>query len=207
MRPIFSRPARSATLSTAPAHRRGRLLPGRERGARDRAALIRRHFAGNMRCSISRTIMSTHENNRLPDAFPTTSSRTNRDQPFADAPVIFSDTRRMAIADGVLVDATIGEFADVSSQHFPLHHLAMTSAVFEIVKAGVDANKGADFAGIWHDILWMAVTCPMEWISGGQKFRVSIQGTPRSRWHDLKILFHGGDNGEPCATVMLPQED
>jgi hypothetical protein len=27
------------------------------------------------------------------------------------------------------------------------------------------------------------------------------------RWHELKILFHGGDYGEPCATVMLPDED
>lgn len=151
--------------------------------------------------------MSTHENINQPTTTPPTSQDPGHDHPFADAPIIFRYTRRMAIDDGVLIDATLGDFAEVSHQHFPRHHLAMTSAVFEIIKAGVDADKGADFAGIWHDVLWMCRTCPMAWVSGGQTFRVSIQGTPRSRWHELKILFHGGDQGESCATVMLPQED
>ncbi len=152
--------------------------------------------------------MTTHDNDPGQPLNPSTPPAVSeRAHPFADVPVIYAYTRRMAIADGVLIDATIGDFADVSRQHFPLHHLAMTSAVFEIIKAGIDAGKGADYAGIWHDVLWMAATCPIEWIPGGQKFRVSIQGTPRSRWHDFKILFHGGDQGEPCATVMLPDED
>lgn len=152
--------------------------------------------------------MKTHDNNPGHPLKPSTPPVVNEcTHPFANAPVIFTYTRRMAIADGVLIDATVNDFADVSRQHLPTHHLAMTSTVFEIIKAGVDAGKGADFAGIWHDVLWMATTCPVEWIAGGQKFRVSIQGTPRSRWHDLKILFHGGDQGEPCATVMLPNED
>ena len=127
--------------------------------------------------------------------------------PFDSAPVIFRYTRAMALADGVLIDATTGDFADVSRQHFPDHHLAMTSAVFALVEGGVEAGEGSDFAGIWHDILWMAHACPVRLLPGGHTFKVGIRVGRAPRWNDLKILFHGGDNGEPCATVMLPEED
>ncbi len=126
---------------------------------------------------------------------------------FAGAPLIFRYTRRMAIADGVLVDATQGDFAEVSREHFPNHHLALTSAVFARVEAGVESGDGADFAGVWHDILWMSRVCPVRLLPGGHTFKVGIRAGAQLRWHELKILFHGGDNGEPCATVMLPEED
>jgi hypothetical protein len=121
--------------------------------------------------------------------------------------VIFRYTRRMALADGVLVDATQGDFAAVSREHFPDHHLALTSAVFALVSEAVETAAGSDCAGIWHDILWMSRVYRVRLLPGGHTFRVGIHHGPLLRWHELKILFHRGDHGEPCATVMLLDED
>jgi hypothetical protein len=127
--------------------------------------------------------------------------------PFDSTAVVFRYTRRMAIADGVLVDATQGDFAAVSREHFPNHQLAMTSAVFDLLERAVETGEGPEFAGIWHDILWMSRVCPVRLLPGGHTFKVGIRVGAQLRWHELKILFHGGDHGEPCATVMLPDED
>ena len=126
---------------------------------------------------------------------------------FDSAEVVFRYTRRMAIADGVLIDATQGDFIAVSREHFPDHHLAMTSAVFALLEHGVETGEGAELAGIWHDVLWMSRVGRVRLLSGGHTFKVGIRARSQLRWHELKILFHGGDNGEPCATVMLPDED
>ena len=127
--------------------------------------------------------------------------------PLDSAPVIFRYTRRMALADGALVDATQGEFAAVSREHFPDHQLALTSGVFALVRDAVEFAAGSDLAGLWHDILWMSRVCPVRLLPGGHTFKVGIRSGQLLRWHELKILFHGGDHGEPCATVMLPDED
>ncbi len=121
--------------------------------------------------------------------------------------VIFHYARRMAIADGVLIDATQGDFAAVSREHFPNHHLAMTSAVNALIEQAVESDDGSEFAGIWHDILWMSRVCPVRLLRGGHTFKVGISASAQLRRQELKILFHGGDHGEPCATVMLPDED
>lgn len=126
--------------------------------------------------------------------------------PLDSAPVIFRYTRRMALADGVLVDATHGEFAAVSREHFPDHHLALTSAVFALVSTAAETAEGSDCAGVWHDILWMSRMARVRLLPGGHTFKVGIRQGQLFRWHELKILFHGGDNGEPCATVTLSEE-
>lgn len=53
----------------------------------------------------------------------------------------------------------------------------------------------------------MSRVSPVRLLRGGHTFRVGIRATAQMRWHELKTLFHGGDNGEACATVMLPDED
>ena len=126
---------------------------------------------------------------------------------FDSAEVVFRYTRRMALADGVLVNASQGDFATISREHFPNHHLAMTSAVFALIEHGVETGEGSEFAGIWHDILRMSRVSPVRLLRGGHTFRVGIRAAAQLRWHELKILFHGGYNGEPCATVMLAEED
>jgi hypothetical protein len=113
----------------------------------------------------------------------------------------------MALADGALVDATQGEFAAVSREHFPDHHLALTSAAFTLIGGAIETTEGSDVAGIWHDILWMSRVCPVRLLPGGHTFKVGIHRGQLLHRHELKILFHGGDYGEPCATVMLPDEE
>jgi len=121
--------------------------------------------------------------------------------------IIFRYTRYMAFADGVLVDASQGELGPVSREHFPEHHLALTSAVFALVQTAAEAGEGASPAGVWHDVLWMARLCPVRLLPGGHTFKVGLRQATHLHWHELKILFHSGDHGEPCATVMLPEED
>ena len=53
----------------------------------------------------------------------------------------------------------------------------------------------------------MSRVCRVRLLPGGHTFKVGIRAEHTLRWHELKILFHGGDNGEPCATVMLSEED
>lgn len=113
----------------------------------------------------------------------------------------------MAIADGSLLDASQGDLADVSREHFPNHHLALTCAVVSLFERSVETREGSELAGIWHDVLWMSRVCPVQQLPSGHTFKVGIRTACALRWHELKILFHGGDYGEPCATVMLPEED
>lgn len=120
---------------------------------------------------------------------------------------ILHSTRRTAWADGVLIDATERDFATVSREHFPNHKLAMTGAVFALIECSVEFGQSSEFAGIWHDTLWMSRACPVRPLSGGHTFRVGISAGGVRCWHELKILFHVGDYGEPCATVMLAEED
>lgn len=119
----------------------------------------------------------------------------------------FRYTRAMAIADGILIDAGLGKFAEVSRQHFPGINLAMTDSVFQLIAVSITSAAGCDFSGCWHNILWMAQRGPDELLGNGRIFKVGFRNTQSLQWHTLKILFHPGDHGEPCATVMLPNED
>lgn len=127
---------------------------------------------------------------------------------FDSTAVAFRYARHMAISEGLLVDASQGDFAEVSREHFPHRQLAMTIAVFALLeRAVVETGEGADFAGVWHDILWTSRECPVRPLPGGHTFEVSFLTSGARRWIELKILFHCGDHGEPCATVLLPDED
>ncbi len=119
--------------------------------------------------------------------------------------VVFSYTRAMAIADGILIDATKGDLAEVSRQHFPGIHVAITDSVFLLLQRSAPA--GANYQAVWHDVLWMSQHGLVKLLGNGRLFKVGIHEGTGMRWTELKILFHPGDHGEPCATVMLPTED
>ena len=128
------------------------------------------------------------------------------DNPFGEA--IYAYSRAQAIEDGVLIDATIGDLAEVSRQHFK-YPVAMTAAVFALMEKAVNHPRWCnDFKGVWHDILWMSKMGMMMRRDATQHlFRVIITGTGRRRNHTLKIVCGPGDNTEPVLTVMLPEED
>ena len=128
--------------------------------------------------------------------------------PFDGFVVVSIYTRAQAIADGVVVDATGGDLAAISAQHFPGVHIVMTAAVAALIQKAVDhPDHGNDWKGVWHDVLWMSRVAPVKSFPGGRLFKVVITGTGRKRLHTLKLQIHPGDKGEPCATVMLPEED
>ncbi len=122
--------------------------------------------------------------------------------------VIYGYSRAQAIEDGVLVDGTIGDLAEVSRQHFR-YPIAMTAAVFGLMEKAVNHPKHCnDYKGVWHDICWMA-KCGISrrFDPTTHLFRVIITGTGRKRLHTLKMVCGPGDNAEPVLTVMLPEED
>jgi hypothetical protein len=76
--------------------------------------------------------------------------------PFDGFVVVSVYTRAQAIADGVIVDATGGDLAAISAQHFPGVHVAMTAAVAALIQKAVDhPDHGNDWRGVWFDVLWM----------------------------------------------------
>jgi len=126
---------------------------------------------------------------------------------FDEADVIYTYSRAQAIEDGVLVDATIGDLAEVTRQHYK-YPVAMTAAVFALMEQAVNHPKWCnDYKGVWHDILWMSRMFPVRRWETGCLFQVVITGTGRKRKHTLKIECGPGDDAEPVLTVMLPEED
>ncbi|MBN2209824.1 MAG: hypothetical protein JW709_00365 [Sedimentisphaerales bacterium] len=121
--------------------------------------------------------------------------------------LIYAYTRAQAIEDGVLIDATQGDFADISRQHYK-YPIAMTTAVYALIEKAVHHPRWCnDVKGVWHDILWMSRVAARSLDESTRLFQVIITGTGRKRTHTLKIVCGPGDEGEPVLTVMLPNED
>ena len=131
-----------------------------------------------------------------------------RTELWTGADLVYAYTRAQAIEDGVLVDATIGDLAEVTRQHFK-YPVAMTASVFALMTRAVEHPKHLnDYKGVWHDILWMSrKNVTRRFDSATHLFKVWITGAGRKRWHELKIVCHPGDNGEPVLTIMFPEED
>ena len=125
-----------------------------------------------------------------------------------DAEVISTYSRAQAIADGVLVDASIGELAPIS-RHLYRFPVAMTAEVFAIIQAAVE-NKRADnsLAGVWHDIMWMSrMRVYARPDPSTVLFTVKIRGAGRRQIYAFKLVCGPGDNAEPVLTLMLPEQD
>lgn len=123
-------------------------------------------------------------------------------------PPIYVYTRKNALNDGTLIDGSLGDLAEVSRQHFPGVHVAMTAAVFALMEKAVTNPKYAnDWRGVWHDILYMSRAMPVRTWAGGRLFQVIITGTGRKRYHTLKQLSGCDETGRPCITILLETED
>ena len=125
-----------------------------------------------------------------------------------DADVIFTYTRAQAIEDGVLVDGTIGDLAEVTEQHYKWP-VAMTASVFAMMEQAVNNRKHCnDYKGVWYDILWMSrMNITRRFSESCHLFKVIITGLGRKRIHELKLVCGPGDDAEPVVTIMLPDED
>ncbi len=129
---------------------------------------------------------------------------TIKSGPWAGFEVVSVYTRAQAIADGVLISGNVGELEEVSRQHFPRTPIAMTAAVFDIIKRAVENPKSCNsYKGVWHDVLWMSRTCSRAVDESTCLFLVKITTPGRRSLYQFKIVCHAGDHGEPVLTVVL----
>lgn len=140
------------------------------------------------------------------------------ENPFADAPVIFSYTRAQAIDDGVLVD--LSEWAKETGFKISV---ACTSEVWHsyITPPQGTRELGQSERGRAHDVLWMLFVAikrrpssrDSESAGGadaGEQLLyevIFLQAPHRQETVELKAICGPGDQGEPVLTIMMPYED
>ncbi len=130
------------------------------------------------------------------------------ENPFENAPVIFSYTRAQAIEDGVLVDLT--DWAKETGFRIPV---ACTSTVWQGHVVPPDGTKelGQSERGRAHDLLWMLYVAIRR--SGSAKSDqlryqvIFVVNGGKQETVTLKSICGPGDDGEPVITIMLPDED
>jgi hypothetical protein len=126
--------------------------------------------------------------------------------------IIHSYSRAEAIEDGVLVDLMQGEFASLVRQAGFKFPIAVTAAVFERYIELTPAAKRAcnDVNGRLWDILWM-LKAAIRGASGQTSellFELRcISESMRPSRVTLKSVCGPDDNGDPCITIMLRDED
>lgn len=82
---------------------------------------------------------------------------SNSEHPFHGSDLIFAYTTDDALADGMLLDARKGPFANVTAQHHPTRiPIYLTRSLRVLIETAIDEYKWMDVAGIWHDILTCA---------------------------------------------------
>jgi hypothetical protein len=117
--------------------------------------------------------------------------------------VIYAYTRTQAIADGVLIDVT--ETAKEAGFRIPA---ALTSAAWAECVAVPEGVEGQDEAGRLWDVLFM---CHLYARRNGEAqemlFQLLVRKTGRTETVTLKAVCGPDDSGEPCLTIMQPDED
>lgn len=120
--------------------------------------------------------------------------------------LIFSYTRAMALADGVLIDVT--ETAQEAGFRYPV---AVTEALYNVLGAVPDSSLSSLDGRLW-DLLWMgwlAVRRSKDDASSELLYEFLID-TATGREPELlkvRLVVGPGDAGEPVITIMLPHED
>ena len=127
------------------------------------------------------------------------------DSPFG--PVIYTYTRKQAIADGVQVDVT--QTAKEAGISYPVF---LTRSVFDAyvaVPAGVECQ---DEAGRLWDVIWMLRFAIIRSRGHGDRVPVALYvRNDNQRAKLVKLIATCGpldfDDPAPAITVMLPDED
>jgi hypothetical protein len=125
---------------------------------------------------------------------------------FDEKDLIHVYTRAQAIEDGVLVD--VSETAWEARIKWPV---ALTRAVWcEYVKVP-EGVEGQDEAGRLWDVLFMLVEALCGSLCGPRDtihYQLSVRNDNRApKLVTLKAVCGPDDDGSPCITVMLPDED
>ena len=136
-----------------------------------------------------------------------TMNQDNTKNPFEDAPVIYSYSRKQAIEDGVLVDLT--PWSKDTGFKIPV---ACTSAVWHGYITPREGTKelGQSERGRAHDVMWMLFCAIRAARSPGDQilYKVIFLMAPgKQETVTLKSICGPGDDGEPVITIMNPDED
>jgi hypothetical protein len=159
-----------------------------------RAAGVTLHFRSRKGCKIKISIYfkEFHMNNLFGD-------------------VIYAYTRAQAIEDGELVD--VSEVAREAGFTLPV---AVTRSVWDRYISWSDADTDRQSYQDESGRLWDVVSMLRMAIGSRRNESVLLYRlyviphdgrTRRAKLTTLKAMIHGGDNGEPVMTIMLPSED
>jgi hypothetical protein len=124
---------------------------------------------------------------------------------FTKNDLVFGYTRSQAIEDGVLVDVT------TTAREAAINHpVAVSQAVWCRCVEVPDGVQGQDEAGRLWDVLWMLRDAIGRAKPGTRiiLYQVSVRNdNRRARAVTLKAVCGPADDGSPCITVLLPEED
>lgn len=126
--------------------------------------------------------------------------------------LIHAYTRKEAIADGVLVNLMQGELGVLVKQAGFKYPIAMTATAFKSFVELTPAAKraGHDMKGRLWDILMMFKLAIRQSEPGEQTLFFefwAVTDTRRPTQCKLKSVIGPDDDGAPCITLMLPDED
>ena len=131
-----------------------------------------------------------------------------------DVDAFLAYTRKDAIADGVLVDLSQGELSELVRQAGFVYPIAMTCTAFERYVAVTPAAQAAgnDVKGRLWDILTMLRLAirrlEAETRSENLTFQfLCIVDAAEPVLAELKAIIGPDDDGDPCLTLLLPDED
>lgn len=132
-------------------------------------------------------------------------STDNTDSPFG--PVIFSYTRKQALADGFQVEVT--KTAKEAGIRLPVF---ITRAAFEKFVAVPPGVEGQDEGGRLWDVVWMLRFAIHRAKPGVSRLPVAFYCRNDNRNAKLhKLVAECGpldiDDPQPCITLMMPDED
>jgi hypothetical protein len=124
---------------------------------------------------------------------------------FENADLIHRYSRADAIRDGVLID--VSQTSAEAGFKYPVALTAAPWAKCVAVPPGVECQ---DEAGRLWDVLWL-LRCAVGRSAGAEvRFGVHVRNDNRDRTPPLvrlKALCGPDDDGSPCITVLLPDED
>ncbi len=121
---------------------------------------------------------------------------------WTEADLIHVYTTEQAVEDGQLIDAQIGDLAEVTRQHVGGCPVFLTLHLYSTIKKAVENKRHCnDWKGVWHDVLWMSFVRVRPLTEGARKFRVTITGVGRRRIFQLLVVADGSG-----LTFMHPQD-
>lgn len=120
-----------------------------------------------------------------------------------EMPVIFAYTRAQALADGVLIDVT--GIAREAGFRVPV---AVTAAVQDgVIRVPKGVTCQDETGRLWDVLMCLRVSAlTLRSTASEIAFEVLVQDERRRKVR-LKAVCGPDDDGRPCVTIMLPDED